>query len=371
VTAQLIPATTDSAIWSRNYEREMSDILKLQSEVAQAVAGEIKAQLTNSEQQRFGRTRTVDPAASEEFLLGRYHLNKLTDADLETAIGHFTKAIEIEPNYAAAWAGLSHAWFQRGIWGSYSHTDVESSTRKAAQKALELDPDLSDAHTAMCFLNSNYDWDWPGTEFHAKRAIELDPSNWEAYDAYAWFLLNFSRFDELKQVMATAEQLDPVSVNLQSDFGRMLYRARFYADAEAHLRKAIELDENNSIPYDRLADVMLETGRFDDALAFLQKAKAKGASQAVEFRKAIVFARMGQKDKALDIWNALPNKSSIQLARLSIELGDLDAAFQALNRGLDQHETVLPHLRVDPGFDKLHGDLRWTTFLARMNLPPS
>ena len=112
VTAQLIPATTDSAIWSRNYEREMSDILKLQSEVAQAVAGEIKAQLTNSEQQRFGRTRTVDPAASEEFLLGRYHLNKLTDADLETAIGHFTKAIEIEPNYAAAWAGLSHAWFQ-------------------------------------------------------------------------------------------------------------------------------------------------------------------------------------------------------------------------------------------------------------------
>ena len=151
----------------------------------------------------------------------------------------------------------------------------------------------------------------------------------------------------------------------------MLYRARLYADAEAHLRKAIELDENNIVPYDRLADVMLETGRFDEALSFLQKAKAKGAGQTVEVRTAIVFARMGQKDKALELWNSVPNKRSVDLARLSIERGDLDAAFQALNRALDQHETVLPHIRVDPGFDKLHGDSRWAKFLARMNLPPS
>jgi TolB-like protein/Tfp pilus assembly protein PilF len=371
VTAQLIPATTDSAIWSRNYEREMSDILKLQSDVAQAIAGEIKAQLTVSEQRRFATARTLDPAANEEFLLGRYHLQKLTDGDLEVAIGHFNRAIEIEPNYAAAWAGLSHAWFQRGIWGHYSHTDVESYARSAAQKALDLDPDLSDAHTAMCFLNSNYDWDWQGTEYHAKRAIELDPSNWEAYDALAWYLLTFSRFDEMKQVMSTAEQLDPVSSNLQSDFGRMLYRARDFGNAEAHLKRAIELDDKNLSVYGRIADVLSETGRYDEALAIIKTGQEKGDRPALEIRKAFVYARMGQRDAAMLTWNAVEKKTRASFAILSTTLGDNDKAFDALNLALDQHETVLPHLRVDPAYDKLHSDPRWPKLLARMNLPPS
>jgi len=371
ISAQLVPATTNAAVWSRSYEREMSDILRLQSDVAQAIAGEIKVKLTSVEQQRLSGLKSVNPDASEEFLLGKYHLQKKLDSNLEAAIGHFTHAIEIEPDYAAAWAGLSRAWFERGIWGNYSHSDVEAAARNAAQKALELDPDLSDAHIAMIDLSMNYDYDWPAAEEHAKRAIDLDPSNSEAYNAYGWFLLNFGRFDELKQVMAKAEQLDPVSQNLQSDFGRMLYRARMYSDAETHLRKAIELDENNPGPYDRLADVLLETGRFDDTLSMLDKAVAKGGGQPPLVRKAIVYARMGQKQKALEIWDSVQKKGSINQARLSTEFGDFDTAFQALNLGLDQHETVLPHIRVDPGFDKLHGDPRWAQFLARMNLPPS
>lgn len=371
VSAQLVPAATDAAVWSRNYEREMSDILRLQSDVAQAIAGEIKAQLTATEQERLSASRSIKPEASEEYLIGKYELQKLTDADLELAIGHFTKAIEIEPNYAEAWAGLSGAWFQRGIWGNYSHADVESFAKNAAQKALDLDPNLSDAHIAMVYLDMNYDFDWPAADEHSKRAIELDPSSSVAYIARGWYLINFSRFDELKQVMTIAEQLDPVSQSLQSDFGRMLYRARMYADAESHLRKAIELDENNPGPYDRLADVFLETGRFDEALSILDKAEAKGRNEAPIIREAILYARMGQKQKALELWKSVQNKGSVNQARLSTEFGDFDAAFQELNRALDGHETVLPHIRVDPGFDKLHSDTRWAKFLARMNLPPS
>lgn len=371
ISAQLVPAMTDAAVWSRNYERDMSDILKLQSDIAQAIAGEIKAQLTAGEQQRLLSSRSISPEAIEEYLLGKYHLQKHSDADYEQAIDHFTRAIQIEPEYAQAWAELSSAWFLRGIFGKYSHSDVESYARNAAQKALDLDPDLSDAHTAMCYINTDYDWDWPSAEAHVKRAIELDPSNSNAYVAYGWYLLTFGRFDELRQVMSTAEQLDPVSSNLQSDYGRMLYRAHDFAAAETHFKRAIELDENNVVIYGRLADLMIESGRFDEALDFLKKAESKGVGQSAEIRKANVYARMGDKNKALEIWSAVPNKPSLAEARLDTEFGDIDKAFEALNRGLDLHETVLPHVRVEPAFDKLHSDPRWAEFLARMNLPPS
>ncbi len=353
ITAQLVPATTDAAIWSRSYERDMSDLLKLQSDVAQAIASEIKVNISSAETARLSVSRTVDPQASEEFLLGNYYVRKRTDASIATAIDHFNRAIAVQPDYAAAWAGLSGAWFERTIWGNATHTEVEASVRNAAQKALELDPELSASHIAVCSLNMNYDWDWTAGEYHAKRAIEFDPSNTDAYDAYAWYLLDFGRFDEMKQTMATAERLDPVSSIIQSDFGRMLYRARAFTDAEAHLRRAIELDENNFAVYGRLVDVLREEGRFDEALALAQTGKDKGATKSIDSRRVMVLARMGRTKEAIDLWNSLPSKPPTESAQLATILGDADKA------------------RVDPAFDKLHSDPRWAKLLARLNLPPS
>lgn len=371
ITAQLVPATTDAAIWSRSYERDMPDLLKLQSDVAQAIASEIKVNISSAETARLSISRTVDPQASEEFLLGNYYVRKRTDASIATAIDHFNRAVALQPNYAAAWAGLSDAWFERSIWGSATHSEVEPSVRSAAQKALDLDPELSASHIAVSSLNMNYDWDWTAGEYHAKRAIDLDPSNSEAYDAYAWYLLDFGRFDEMKQMMATAEHLDPVSSIIQSDFGRMLYRARAFSDAETHLRRAIELDEKNLAAYGRLVDVLREEGRFDEALAVAQAGKDKGATKSVDFRRVTVLAQMGRTKDALDLWNTLPSKTPTESAQMATILGDADKAFEEFNRALDERVTVLAHIRVDPTFDKLHPDPRWAKLLARMNLPPS
>ena len=371
ITVQLIPGSTDSAVWSRDYEREMSDILRLQSNVAQEIAGEIKARLTASEQQRLTGAKAQDPQATEEFLLGNYHLQKLNETSLSQAIAHYTRATEIDPTYAQAWAGLSRAWFERGIWGKKTYVEVEEPARIAATKAIELNPDLSEAHLAIINMNVNYDWDWKSAEAHAKRAIEIDPNSSEAYLKYGWFLLTFGRFEEMKQAMTTAEQLDPVSTRLESDFGRMLYRARQFDEAERHLKLSIELDENNESAYVRVADIYMITGRYDDAFAALGKAKELSGGPRYDLRRAYIYARMGDRQKALEQWKNAPVKSSVGEASLYTELGDLDEAFKALNRGLDQREFVLPHIRVDPDFDKLHGDPRWAQFLARMNLPPS
>ena len=245
VTAQLIPASTDAPIWSRNYERELSDVLKLESDIAQAIASEIRVQLTPVEQNRLASTKNIDPKAHEAYLLGRYHLAKLNPSDLSLAVDYFQQAIRIEPDFAAAYAGLSRAWSERGVWGGKTFIEVEEPSREAALKALQIDPANSGAHTSMCMILINYDHNYSTAEEEVKRAIEIDPGSAEAYVAYGWLLQVLGRHEEVRQKMEKAEQLDPVSSQIQADFGRMLYRARKYDEAEKHLRRSVELDPNN------------------------------------------------------------------------------------------------------------------------------
>lgn len=370
VTAQLIHAATDTHIWSRSYEREMTDILKLQSDVAQAVAREVRVQLSPPEQNRLSSARSIDSKASEAYLKGRYHLQKLNEADLALAVGYFSEAIRIEPDYAAAHAGLSQAWFERGIWGQKTFAEVEAPAREAVTRALELDPDLSLAHSTMSYLNMNYDWDWDAAEMHLKRALELDPNSSQAYVAYGWFLLPFGRFDEMVEKMKMAEQLDPVSTKIQSDFGRMLYRAQRYDEAEQHLKRAIELDVNSSSAYGRLSDVYVEMGRFSEAQALIEKGVGVRTDGAYDIRRAYIYARSGEKNKAAELLKHLPIiKNTLDRAKLFTEMGQFDQAFTALNDGLDRKAGVLGFIRVEPGLYKLHSDPRWPLLMKRMNLP--
>ena len=160
VTAQLIHAATDSPIWSRSFEQSMTDVLKLQSEIAQAVVSEIKAQLTPEERQRLGRSSPVDPEASEAFLLGRHYFHKWTKESERQAVEHLQKAVTIQPDYAEAWAALADAWQVRSMVGDIGVKDAEAPARAAAIRALELDPNSSAANVSMCFIHNNYDFNW-------------------------------------------------------------------------------------------------------------------------------------------------------------------------------------------------------------------
>ena len=369
VTAKLVPATTDAAIWSRNYERELSDILKLQSDVAQAIAAEVRVQLTPDEQNRLASTRPIDPKAHEAYLLGRYHLAKLNESDLSRAVDYFQEAIRIEPDFAAAYAGLSRAWSERGIWGAKSYIEVETAARAAARKALQIDPANSSAHTSMCMILINYDHNYSAAEEEIKRAIEIDPGSAEAYVAYGWLLQVLGRHEEVRQVMEKAEQLDPASSRIQGDFGRMLYRARKYDEAEKHLKRSIELDPNNYGSYGRLGDVYIEMGRFGDAIAMFEKSRSIQPQGAHALRLAVVYARMGNRQAALNALTTTSNRSPWELARLYTALGLPDKAFNILNESIDKHDVLLTNLKEDPGFEKLHSDPRWKLILRRLNFP--
>jgi serine/threonine protein kinase/Tfp pilus assembly protein PilF len=369
VTAKLVPATTDAAIWSRNYEREVSDILKLQSDVAQAIAAEVRVQLTPDEQNRLASARPIDPKAHEAYLLGRYHLAKLNESDLSRAVDYFKEAIRIEPDFAAAYAGLSRAWSERGIWGGKSYIEVETPAREAARKALQIDPANSSAHTSMCMILINYDFNYSAAEEQVRRAIEIDPGSAEAHVAYGWLLQVLGRYEEVLEQMEKAEQLDPASSQIQGDFGRMLYRARKYDEAEKHLKRSIELDPNNYGSYGRLGDVYIEMGRFGDAVAMFEKSRSIQPQGAHALRLAVVYARMGNRQAALDALTTTSNRSTWELARLYTALGDLDKAFTILNESIDKRDVLLTNLKEDPGFERLHSDPRWKLMLRRLNFP--
>ena len=369
ITTQLVRATTDTPIWSHSYQSDLKDVLKLQSDVAQAIASEVNAKLTPGEQDRLGSAKAIDPKAYEAYLLGTYHLGKQDEKDLSLAISYFEQAANTAPDFADAYAGQSRAWSKRGIWGSLSLLQVDSAARAAAEKALELDPNNSSAHVALVSILMNRDNDWARAESEAKRAIELDPGNAEAYIALSWVLQCLGRHAEVVPNMEMAKRLDPISTQLESDYGRMLYRAGNNVEAEAHLKRSIELDPNNFSAYGRLGDVYLRMGRFEDAIAFTNKAENISDSGRYSLRLAIIYAQMGRKREALQILSQAPNVKSAGGAVVYAALGDKDKAFELLNEALDGNDTLLSNAKEEPGLEPLHNDPRWKEFLRRMKFP--
>ena len=371
VSAQLIHAASDSPIWSRTYDRNLSDVLKLQSDVAQTVVREIQVQLTVAEQTKLASARSIDPKAHESYLLGKYHLTRNTDQDRERSISYFQRAVEIEPEYSDAYAGLAAAWLDRGIWGqnpSERFGDFETRVREAATNAIRIDPDNANAHVAMCQLLHNYEYKWAEAEDAAKRAIEIDPNNIEALTTYSWLLQSLGRHGEVRVLMEKAEKLDPVSSKLQSSFGRMLYRARNYAEAEAHLQRAIELDPSDYGTYERLGYVYFEMGRLYEARnQFKMSASIKGVEDSVPL--AVIYARTGKRKKALETLSRIPRPSPWELTRVYTALGDRDKAFAVLTAAVEARNSLLVHLREEPGFVPLHDDARWPPLMKRLNFP--
>jgi serine/threonine protein kinase/Tfp pilus assembly protein PilF len=378
VTAQLIQAATDVHLWARNYERELGDVLKLQSEVARAVVDEIRIQLTPEERARLASAHNIVPAAHEEYLLGSYYRWKQNEEDLERAVHHFERATQIDPNYAAAYAGLSNAWLERGIWGARSFTEVHSPSRVAATRALELDDRLAEGYVVQGHLKYVYDWDWTGAEKDLQHALELDPNNLDANRRYADLLQALGRFPESISHIERAEQLDPLSSNICSGFGRILYRARKYDEAILHLQRAIELEPRNYGAYGRLGDVYEQMGKYDLAIANVEKAQkfqSGGGNVGYPARLARVYARMGKRDQALRTLEKLKatTESSrlplLQMAAADADLGAKDEAFDLLFRLVDERNNLSIYIKTDPPLDSLHSDPRWPKLLRRMNFP--
>jgi eukaryotic-like serine/threonine-protein kinase len=374
ITAQLIDAGTDRHLWARSYERELSDVIALQGEVARAVAEEIHGQVTHEASARLARARRVDPDAYEAYLRGRYHWNRRSEEGIRKGIEYFEEAIRLDPLYAQAHAGLAQAYDTLGSYSFITPEEAYTKARVAALHALEIDENLSEAHVAMGGVLQNHAWDWAASEEHFRRAIAADPGNAGAYHWYSDLLSALGRSDEAVAAMRRAHALDPLSLTVNMSLGACLFYAHRYEDAVEQQRRTLELDPQFAPAHRMLGGALEQLGRLDEAIAEYKTAAALSNDLAATALLAHTIARAGRPDEARRIHAQLKEDaqrrylSPYSEAAIYTGLGETDAAFERLEKAYAIRDRGMVWIKVAPRLDPLRGDPRFDALLRRMNL---
>jgi TolB-like protein/DNA-binding winged helix-turn-helix (wHTH) protein/Flp pilus assembly protein TadD len=375
ITAQLIRTRDDRHLWSEKYERDLSDVLALQGEVAQAIAGQIRITLTPQEHTRLARARPVNGRAYDVYVEGSYFRNKITEDSLNKSIELFTKAIELDASYAPGYSGLAQSYCRLGIIGARPPGEVYTKARVAATKALQLDETVAEAHSALADVKKGYDWDWAGAEAEYKRALELNPSDSVAHYWYADYLSKMRRQDEAIMEATRARELDPISVGARAFVGFILYRARRYDDALVACWKAVELDPYFPWSHWIAALVYEQKHKFPEAVVELEKAmKLTGGDTFNRGLLGQAYTLAGERPKALAILGELKALSEqryvspLDIAIVYTGLGDRDSAFQWLEKAYQERAMRIQEL-PQPHFDGLRPDPRFQDLMRRIRLP--
>jgi TolB-like protein/DNA-binding winged helix-turn-helix (wHTH) protein/Flp pilus assembly protein TadD len=375
ITAQLIRVPADEQMWAQSYEGELRDTLALQSEVAQAVAEQIRATLSRRQQAVLRNRKTVNPAAHEDYLKGRYFWNKRTGDGLKKAIDYFSRAVETDPTYAEAYSGLADAYALSGDWayGVLAPQDAFRQARAAATRALALDDTLAEAHTSLAFALDLYAWDWAAAENEYKRAIELNPGYATAHHWYAWHLLVMGRNGEGIFEMRRAESLDPLSLIISANLAEALCVAHLYDESMKQSEKTLGMDPNFAVAHYALGQALEQKHMHDEAIAEFQRAiELSGHSGAFDSNLAYVYAVLGRKVEAEDIVKDLvarPDKNpsiDANIALVYVGLGDHDQAMIWLNKAYEARFN--PSILLRPGFDRLRSDARFVDLRRRLGL---
>ncbi|MFQ5807165.1 MAG: hypothetical protein ACE5I3_12020, partial [Phycisphaerae bacterium] len=377
IAAQLIHAATDQHLWANSYEHEMRDILGLQREVARAVAKEIRITVTPQEQARLARVRPVNPAAYEAYLKGRYYWNKRTEAGFRTAIEYFQQAIEKDPTYALAYSGLADSYSLLADYGILRPAEAYPKAKAAAAKALEIDDTLAEAHASLAMAVWQYDWDRSRAEWEFNQAIGLNPGYATARHWHALFLGRTGRLDEAVIEIKRAQELDPLSLIINTVTGMVFYWSRQYDQAIEEYRKTLEMDANFEIAHYLLGWAYGQLAMYEEAITELKRAASlSGGAPKHVAHLAQVYAAAGMPDKARKILGELNDVSKQKyvppclFAIICAALGERDQAFAWLDKACEERDSYLLDLKADPIYDRLRSDPRFADLLHRVGLEP-
>jgi TolB-like protein/Flp pilus assembly protein TadD len=374
ITVQLVRANTDTPMWSKDYDRDLRDVLGLQSEVARAIAQEIKVTLTPQEQSRLAAAPAVDRLAHEHYLRGRYFLARATEDGLNKAIRAFTASVQADPTSARPHAGLADAYTL--LRSTYLPPRlVMPKAKAAAARALELDPDLAEAHVSMGGVLMFYDFDWAGAERELRRAIELAPNLADAHDYYAMYLAAMGRHEEARLESDRAMALDPLSLAILDSAAWDRYLARDYPGGLALAQRALELDPNYW-PAMRDAGLLYEKlGRFPEAIAALEKARRLDSNASILEMLAGAYAAWGKEAEARKVLAELTARSASQyvcpyeVATVYASLGDKTAAVDWLEKAHRDRADCMPWTRSDAKLDVIRGYPAFEAIMQRMGFP--
>lgn len=385
ITAQLIHAPTDRHLWADSYERAVGDVLALQGEIALDIAREVSATLTPREQLRLSHSRPVTSESQEAYFRGRYLLDLRNNGNLDKASEYFQQAIEKDPNFAAAYAGLSDCYLFLVAWEHVSADAVRTRAKAAITKALEIDSGSSEAHTSLAYYKLTYErWDPSDIETEFKRALELNSNNSDAHKYYSFYLMQAGRFEEATTEAMRALDIDPFAPHLSASAGHVFYEARQYDVAIKAWQRAMEHDPSLYWWHDCVASAYAHRGMYDEAvseelelLEAMYREKThfhweQGRKVAALFKKGYLIsgypgylrAKLGS-DYAKLMKCGSACWTFYERAAIYAQLGEKDNAFEALTNAVQKQDGDLVELLVDPDLETLHSDPRFEELAHR------
>jgi serine/threonine protein kinase/Tfp pilus assembly protein PilF len=373
VNVELINAQTDADLWADTYDRKLTDIFGVESEIAKTVADNLKAKLTRSERKAMAVQPTANAEAYELYLKGRFFWNRRTGADLRKAIDDFNDAIAKDPKYALAYAGLADCYDLLHEYSELSPRESYPKAKAAAIKALEFDDTLGEAHTSLAYSLLNYDWDWRSAEREYRRAIQLNPNYATAHQWYAECLSILRRHIEAIAEIKRAQELDPLSLIINQGVGGKYLYARRYDEAMAQFQRTLDLYPQFPPTHERLGWCYAQKHVYDQAIAEMQKAvELSGNSTQMIAALGYAYAAAGQRDKAESIIAELERRSNESyvdeycLATIFAALGQKDEAFASLNKACAERSYWMPYINTDFQLDNLRSDSRFDALVQRV-----
>jgi TolB-like protein/DNA-binding winged helix-turn-helix (wHTH) protein/Tfp pilus assembly protein PilF len=377
ISAQLIEASTDHHLWAASYDRDLRNVLSMQEEVTRAIVSEVRVKLTAQEQARLANMHPINPEAYQLYLKGRYFWYKLKPEAMQKAIEYFQQALEKDPAYAPAYAGLADSYNILAFFSVFPPREVMPKAKAAAVKALELDDNLAEAHVSLGWAGFTYDLDWPAAGKHFERAVVLDPAYPLAHSYYSLYLGALGRSEESSTEAKRALDLDPVSPAIVHYMAVQLYLARRFDEAIEQCRKTLELDPSFTPVHGTLAHVYAAKGMYREALAEYEKfATLSGGSPGSTAFVGYAHARLGQRSYAFRVLDQLRAASkqryvpALSFAIVYVGLGEKEQAFMWLEKAYDERTNSLAYLKVTAWWDPLRSDPRFADLVRRIGLPP-
>jgi serine/threonine-protein kinase len=372
---ELVDVANESQVWGEQYRRGMTDIFALQGEIAEEISSQLKLKLTGAQKKRLRKQYTENTEAYQFYLKGRYFVTaKRTEEWIKKGIEYFQQAIDLDPNYALAYAGIAEAYgFLASSTGGWAPREAYPKAKAAAEKALELDKDLAEAHCSLGFARLLYDWDFRGAESAFQRALKLNPNYPTAWDGYGFYLKAVGRHDEAIDKGKQALQLDPLSAFAHVSLGYAYYYARDYARAITECQRALAMDGHSSFAFRTIGQSQLALGQADKGIEALERAVEYSRSGSVfESALGLAYGTIGEKEKALQVLHKLEARgtktylSSFDLAMIHLGLGDIDRTFELLENAYEQRSGFIPFLNVEPMVDTLRSHSRFRELLKQI-----
>ena len=376
IGVELVDVATGTQLWGAQYDRKPGDIFAIQDEISNEISGKLRLQLTRAEKKRLTRRHTEDAEAYRLYLQGRHHWSRWTEEGFYKAIEYFQQAVVKDPRYALAYTGLADSYVLLG-WNSYlAPNEAFPKGKVAAMTALQLDPDLGEAHTPLAAVLWLHDWKWQEAQAEFQRSLELNPTYPTANHWYAEYVMTMGRQVEAIAKMKNSQELDPLSLIINVAIGWASYMARRYDEALEQLLRTVELEPNYPVTYWILGLLYRKTGRYELAISVGEKGvNLSGGSPLMRAALAHTLGESGRGQEALQLLEDLTKLAKHKyvapyfFAGIHIGLGENDRAIEYLEKSYEEHSHWLIYLHIDPSMDGLRNNPRFQELLKRVGLP--